>query len=299
MVLKKVCNVRNLGASEKIEKNLISFFDYGFLDKGGYFNIAVAQTGDYVGNLSSLTKVQDSRGFTYWAGPKNWVYESGADGSGVNAPPQIYLNGSGTPYVSGTINYKEGAVYNIPTAATGVQAEFSYKWVSFISARESNYGRKITIGDNRTDLNTVNRSTSAQLSIPLPLVSFDVPSISESKEYGLGAEYTPMENVYNIRVTVAADNDADIKRICDIIVAQQGFAINTYDPQEVLASGDLPVTMWGALNSGKTHDELATIYPWSPLLLEKVKANIIKDLGNGIYESTIDIKLKHISCDCL
>lgn len=296
MPLKKVCSVRNLGASEKIEDNLISFFDYGFVDKGGYFNIEIAQTGDYVSNLSSLTKVQDSRGFTYWAGPKNWVYESGADGSGVNAPPQIYVNGS--LYSSGTINYKEGAVYNIPANATGVNAKFSYKWVSFISARESNYGRKITVGDNRTDLNTVNRSTSAQLSIALPLVSFDVPSVSSSEEYGLGGEYTPMVNVYNIRATVAGANDADVKRICDIIVAQQGFAINTFDPQQVLASGDLPVTMWGALNSGKTHDQLAAIYPWTDIYLEKIKANIIKDLGNGIYESTIDIKLKYISCDC-
>ena len=263
MPLKKVCSVRNIGASEKIEKNLISFFDYGFVDKGGYFNIEIAQTGDYVNNLSSLTKVQDSRGFTYWAGPKNWVYESGADGSGVNAPPQIYVNGS--LYSSGTVNYKEGAVYNIPANATGVNAKFSYKWVSFISARESNYGKKITVGDNRTDLNTVDRSTSAQLSIALPLVSFDVPSVSESKEYGLGAEYTPMVNVYNIRATVAGANDADVKRICDIIVAQQGFAINTFDPQEVLASGDLPVTMWGAKNSGKTHDKLAAIYPWTDI----------------------------------
>ena len=296
MPLKKVCSVRNLGASEKIEKNLISFFDYGFVDKGGYFNIAIGQTGDYVSNLSSLTKVQDSRGFTYWAGPKNWVYESGADSSGVNAPPQIYVNGS--LYSSGTVNYKEGAVYNIPANATGVTAQFSYKWVTFISARESNYGKKITIGDNRTDLNTISRATSAELSISLPFVSFDVPSISSSKEYGLGAEYTPMVNDYNIRATIVGENDADVKRICDIIVAQQGFAINTFDPETVLASGDVPVTMWGAKNSGKTHDELASLYPWVDLFLEKIKANIIKDFGNGLYQSTIDIKLKHISCDC-
>lgn len=298
MVLKRVCSVKNMGASEKIETNLVSFFDYGFLDKGGYFNIDIAQTGDYVGDLSSLTKVQDSRGFTYWAGPKNWVYESGADNSGVNAPPQVYLNGSGTPYISGVVNYKEGAIYNLPVAATGVRTSFSYKWVTFISSRETGYGKKITLNSNRTDLNTVDRSTISELSIPLPFVSFDVPSVTSSKEYGLGGKFTPMTNVYNIKATIAGENDADIKRISDIIVAQQGFALNTFDPQEVLASGDWPTTMWGALNSGKTHDELATLYPWSYLFLEEVKAKSIKELGNGIYQGTIDIKLKHISCDC-
>lgn len=296
MPLKKVCSVRNIGASEKIETNMVSFFDYGFLDKGGYFNINIAQTGDYVNDLSSLTKVIDSRGFTYWAGPKNWVYESGVNGSDVNAPPQVYVNGS--LYTSGTINYKEGAVYNIPISATGVKASFSYKWVTFMSAKESKYGKKITISSNRTDLSTVERSTSFELSVPLPFVSFDVPSVSSSKEYGLGGEYTPMLNIYDIKATVVGENDADVKRICDIIVAQQGFSINTFDPQEVRASGDWPVTMWGALNSGKTHDELAETYPWTNIFLEKIKANPIKDLGNGIYESKLDIKLQHITCDC-
>lgn len=296
MTLKRVCGVKNMGPSEKIETNLVSFFDYGFLDKGGYFNIDIAQTGDYVSDLSSLTKVQDNRGFTYWAGPKNWVYESGADGSGVNAPPQIYVNGS--LYSSGVVNYKEGAIYNLPTAATGVKASFSYKWVTFISSSKTGYGKKITLNSNRTDLNTVDRSTIGDLSIPLPFVSFDVPSISKSEEYGLGGEFTPMLNIYNIKATVAGESDADVKRISDIIVAQQGFALNTFDPEEVLASGDYPTTMWGALNTGKTHDELSALYPWSYLFLETIKANSTKDLGNGIYQNTIDIKLKYISCDC-
>ena len=82
MPLKNTCSVRSMGISEKVELNLISFFDYGFLDKGGYFNVDFAQSGDYVSDISSLTKIRDNRGFTYWAGPKNWVYESAADNSG-------------------------------------------------------------------------------------------------------------------------------------------------------------------------------------------------------------------------
>ena len=242
MPLRNTCSLRTMGTSEKIETNLISFFDYGFLDKGGYFNVDVAQSGDYVNDLSSLTRVQDNRGFTYWAGPKNWVYESGVS---ANAPAQIYLNGSGTPYTSGTVNYREGYVYGLPTAATGVQAEFSYKWVTVVSSKDTGYGRKVTMLRNRPDLDPAARSGSPEATISLPFVAFDVPSISKNKEYGMGAEFTPMQYHYNIKVSVVSDNPRDVKRLADIIVKQQGYAINTFDPEEVTASGDYPLTLWG------------------------------------------------------
>ena len=62
MPLKNVCSMRSMGLSEKVEANLVSFFDFGFLDKGGYFNIDINQSGDYVSNLSSLTKGGTSAG---------------------------------------------------------------------------------------------------------------------------------------------------------------------------------------------------------------------------------------------
>ena len=142
MGLKRVCSVRDVGPSEKIEANVISYFDYEFVDNGAYFNIALNETGDYNSNLSALSKVNDQRGFTYWAGPKNWVYESGADNSGVYAPAQIYVNGSG--YSLGTVNYRDGYVYNVPISATGVSARYSYRWISFVSARKTGIGQKLT-----------------------------------------------------------------------------------------------------------------------------------------------------------
>ena len=298
MPLRNTCSVRSMGTSEKIEKNLISFFDYGFLDLGGYFNISVAQTGDYVSDLSSLTKVQDNRGFTYWAGPKNWVYESGADSSGVYAPAQVYLNGSGSPYTSGIVNYRDGYVYNLPAAATGVKARFSYKWATVVSAKEAGYGRKIVWGYNRPDLDPIGRSGVPEASISLPFISFDVPSIAKSQEYGMGGEYTPKVYTYNIKATVVGESSNDVKRLADILIKQQGFAINTFDPEEATASGDFPLTMRGTLNSGKTHDQLSALYEWNDMFLEEIKASDEKDLNNGLYESVVNMKLKVIDCGC-
>ena len=298
MPLKNVCSMRSMGLSEKVEANLVSFFDFGLLDKGGYFNIDINQTGDYVSNLSSLTKVVDNRGFTYWAGPKNWVYESGADSSGVNAPAQIYLNGSGSPYVSGTINYREGYVYNLPAATTGVRAEFSYKWVTCVSAKKSGYGRSIKSNTNRIDLDPVARSGAPEYSITLPFVSFDVPSISESKPFGLGSSLQPMQYTYNTKVTVVGESPDDVKRIADILVKQQQYPINTFDPETVTSSGAYPLTINGNLNSGKTHDQLATLYPWDQIWINKVKSVDGAEMKNGLFQSVISMQLVVIGCGC-
>ena len=298
MPLKNVCSIRSLGTSEKVEANLVSFFDFGFLDKGGYFNININQSGDYVSNLSSLTKVVDNRGFTYWAGPKNWVYESGADSSGVNAPAQIYINGSGTPYTSGIINYREGYVYNLPAATTGVKAEFSYKWISCVSAKKSGYGRSIKTEQNRTDLDVVPRSGSPEYSITLPFISFDVPSISNSKPYGLGGQLSPMTYTYKAKATVVGESPDDVKRIADIIIKQKEYGINSFDPSEATASGDFPLTINGNLNSGKTHDQLATIYPWNTIYFEDISATDGPDMKNGLFQAVLSIKLVVIGCGC-
>lgn len=298
MPLKNVCSVRSVGLSEKVETNLVSFFDYGILDKGGYFNININQTGDYVSNLSSLTRMVDNRGYTYWVGPKNWVYESGADSSGVNAPASIYINGSGSPYTSGTINYKEGYVYNLPAATTGVKAEFSYKWVTVVSAKKTGYGRSIRSGQNRPDLDTIPRSGAPEQSITLPFISFDVSSISSLKPYGLGGEVSPMMYKYKVKATVVGERSDDIKRIADIIIKQQEYSINTFDPTEAASSGAFPLNMDGTLNTGKTHDELATLYPWTDIYFEKMVGKDGAEMKNGLFQSVVDMELIVIDCGC-
>lgn len=296
MGLKNVCSVKSKEISEKVEINLISFFDYGFLDKGGYFNVNIDQTGNYISNLSSLTKVVDTRGYTYWAGPKNWVYESGADSSGVNAPAQIYVNGSG--YSLGTINYRDGHVYNIPSNATSVKASFSYKWLSVISAKKSGYGQNIQSDRFRPDLNTAPLQEVPETTISLPFISFDVPSISNSKPYGLGGEFSPMRNTHNVKCSVVSNNPDDVKRIADIISKQQGYTINTFDPTDVYNSGDSPLHMNGTLNGGKTHDQLANLYPLHQMLIKKIIARDAMDLGNGIYRTDLNMEIESIGCGC-
>lgn len=53
MSLHNLCSVASVGPTEKLEMNLISMFDHGFVDKGGYFNVNLAQTGCYTNDMST------------------------------------------------------------------------------------------------------------------------------------------------------------------------------------------------------------------------------------------------------
>lgn len=282
--------------SENVEKNLISYIDYGFLDLGGFFNIDLNQSGDYVSNLSSLTKVVDNRGFTYWAGPKNWVYESGAYSSGVNAPAQIYVNNN--LYSLGSINYKDGCVYNIPATGTSVKASFAYKWIKVDSANNLGYGKTIKVGQNRTDVSVIGRSGAPELSVSLPFISIDVPPITSNKAYGMGGDLTPMIYKFKAKATIVSDNPSDVKRIADVLVKQEGFSINTYNANTVRSSGAEPLNSDGTLKSGKTHDQLSALYEWSPVFFRKITGSDLNNLSNGLFETVVRFDLEVVSCGC-
>lgn len=289
MGLKRVCSVRNVGPSEKIEANIISYFDYEFLDNGAYFNVALDATGDYNSNLSSLSKVNDQRGFTYWAGPKNWVYESGADNSGVYAPAQIYVNGSG--YSLGTINYRDGYVYNVPISATGVKASYSYKWISFVSARKTGIGRKLTT--NSVQYSGIN----PEIELSLPIVSIDVSPINKVIDYGLSADRIKKLE-YDVKFTIISTSDSDVKRISDILVNQRNSYIDSFDPTIVKSSGDFPLTKNGIINSGKSHQELVELYPWNSIYILDASSKYSNSVIDGLSQCVVTMKIETPNCGC-
>lgn len=296
MPLKNVCSIKSAQTSEIIEKNLISYLDYGFINIGGYFNIDLNQSGDYSDNLSSLSKVKDNRGYTYWAGPKNWIYQSGADSSGVNSPVEIYVNNSG--YALGTVNYRDGHVYNIPISATSVKAVFSYKWVEVDSATSTGFGKIIRTGQNRADLDPVARSGNPEYVVTLPFVSIDIPPITEQKPYGIGGDVSPMVYKYKAKATIVSDNPNDVRRIADIIVKQEGYNIETFNPSEVVASGDEPLYFNGTLKSGKDHGQLSAEYPWTPIFIRKATGENGPSMLNGLFQAVVNLDLELLGCGC-
>ena len=107
-----------------------------------------------------------------------------------------------------------------------------------------------------------------------------------------------MTYTYNTKVTVVGESPDDVKRIADILVKQQEYAINTFDPETVTSSGAYPLTINGNLNSGKTHDQLADLYPWDQIWINKVKSSDGAEMKNGLFQSIISMQLIVIGCGC-
>lgn len=289
MSLHNLCSVASVGPTEKLEMNLISMFDHGFVDKGGYFNVNLAQTGCYTNDMSALEKRVDARGVTYWEGQKNWVYHSGTTVGDVNYPPTIYVDGA--PYTSGTINYRDGSV-RIPGNPTSVKASYSYKWVSFTSSRKIEMFRRANYRATREP-----NITPKEIRMVMPFVAFDVVTFQSSKFWGLGIKSPKVLN-HIVDVYVVGEGNGDVSRICDIISNQAGYIFNTFDPQLVQESGDYPLTLNGVYNSGKTHAQLSAEYPWSDFQILKVTPKSMTWINEHICQGVLRMETKLISCIC-
>ena len=99
--------------------NFLSFYDWGFLDAGQFYNIHIPQSGIYGGDRHKL-RVASTPNYAsgkVWEGYRqNWVWESGIDGtteqpttiSGVFVDDTFYATGNTTkPFY---VDYPNGRV---------------------------------------------------------------------------------------------------------------------------------------------------------------------------------------------
>jgi hypothetical protein len=289
MPLNKVNQLTDMMPSEKLRINLISLFDWGFVDKGGFNNVNLDQSGCYVDNRSKLIKVED-RGQIYWQGVENWVFETGMEYGPCNSPATIYVDDVVDP--TAEINYRDGRVsVSSVSSPTSVKAQYSYKWVNFTASRNQHNRRFV---EYRKHLQEEDQRYT-ETTVPLPTVAFDVPSIKESRPWGLGY-MAPSVHYHDITAYVFGESAEEVTRISDVIAKQKGFIFETFDPKLVSDSGDYPLNMDGTINSGKNHSELASLYPWSQIGFEEIEFNYGDYIHQHIYEGKIKIRTKIIVC---
>jgi len=74
--LSSISNAQDATLSNILLDNFISFYDWGLLDKGSFYNIRIPQSGIYGGDRHILRWVQDanySNGSVWEGYRKNWV----------------------------------------------------------------------------------------------------------------------------------------------------------------------------------------------------------------------------------
>ena len=78
--LANLTNAQDATLSNVLLDNLVNFYDWGFLDRGSFFNIKIPQSGIYGGDRHKLRLVDDpnySDGQVWEGYRQNWVWESG------------------------------------------------------------------------------------------------------------------------------------------------------------------------------------------------------------------------------
>ncbi len=270
--LKGFDNFAEPSLDQRLKTNIPLFFDWGFIDKGAFFNINTASSGQYGDSRARLQLSKDPR-FTVgkvWEGTrKNWVWESGI--GQITQPIGISgVNVNGTFYPSNTsgafahyIDYPNGRVIfnNAISTSSTVQLAHSEKFVHFFEASKFDWIKSIQYqsfrGDSSQNSNrgSGNWSPNPEQRIQLPAVAVEVSTRTEYAPYalGTGAQYAYKDIVFH----VIAEDDNTASKIADMISLQKDKTIYLFDDMLLAQSGVQPISARGSINSGaKTYPQL-------------------------------------------
>ena len=262
----------NIGQSllnEQLEHNLIEFFDWSLLGKGGFFNVLIPTSGAFSGDQSRLRFV-DTPNFTdgqVWEGfRKNWVWESGVEHpiqpiaiSGVTVD-SVFHPASTTGAFAHYVDYPNGrVVFDSPiTTSSVVQAEYSYKWINFYSPDVPGF-QELMFESFRIDSPDFLRQTQGawaavlgQNRIPLPAVFVEVVPTMTAKGLQLGGGQIVNQDVL---FHIFAESSWIRNNLINVINFQQSKTIVLFDRNLLRSQDAYPLDFRGALRPN------ATTYP--------------------------------------
>lgn len=291
-------NIGDSSPEEIIKTNLVNFLDWGFLDKGAYFNVNLQQSGVYGGNQSQLRPVSDPRynDGQIWEGFRgNWCWESGT--AQPIQPIQIsgvYVNGTFNP-LSGLnyyIDYPNGRfVFNsgINTNST-VTCEYSYKYIGVYDANNIPWFREIQYRSFRLDDSSFlqdgsgNWDTIDDIRLQLPAILIEMGTTTyKPYQIGFGAY------MYNdvICHVITEDSNTAIK-IADYLGIQKEKTIFIFDTNLLAQSGIFPLDQRGMVNSGAmTFPQLVQDFPagfkWRKLRFSDVAVQPLNTINRGLF----------------
>lgn len=269
--LANLTNAQDATLSNILLDNLVNFYDWGFLDRGSFFNIQVPQSGIYGGDRHKLRLVDDpnyNNGQVWEGYRQNWVWETGVSAtttqptriSGVFVDDTFYATGNVTkPFY---IDYSNGRVVfdSAQTSTSTVQLEYSHKWVEVVAAEGIPWFRQIQQNSFRSDegFQVSNSGGWAQLGqtrIQLPAVAIEVVPPRSMEGYQLGGgQWVNNEVVFY----VMSENHWECANLMDSILYQNERTIHLFNPTEVALSGAFPFNYRNELNE---HALPSGLYP--------------------------------------
>tara|TARA_R100001443_G_scaffold4277_4_gene12679 strand:- start:7599 stop:8558 length:960 start_codon:yes stop_codon:yes gene_type:complete len=263
--------LQDISLSNILLDNFINFYDWGLLDAGQFYNIKIPQSGIYGGDRHKL-RVADNPNYTagqVWEGyRKNWVWESGVDGttqqpitiSGVYVDNTFYATGNTTkPFY---IDYINGSVVfdSAQTTTSTVHLEYSHKWVQVVPAEGVSWFQQIQQSSfrNENDFQVSGSGGWAQLGqtrIQLPALAVEVIPAASTKPYQIGGgQWVNTEILFY----VITENHWECTNLVDTIIKQNDRTIQLFNPTKVAISG---VSPFNYRNELTTHAIPSGLYP--------------------------------------
>lgn len=269
--LANLTNAQDATLSNVLLDNLVNFYDWGFLDRGSFFNINIPQSGIYGGDRHKLRLADDpnySNGQVWEGYRQNWVWESGINAtttqptriSGVFVDDTFYATGNVTkPFY---VDYPNGRVVfdSAQTTTSTVQLEYSHKWVEVVAAEGVPWFRQIQRGSFRNEegFQVSNSGGWAQLGqtrIQLPAVAIEVVPPKSMEGYQLGGgQWVNNEVVFY----VMTENHWECANLMDSILYQNERTIHLFNPTQIALSGAFPFNYRNELNE---HALPSGLYP--------------------------------------
>lgn len=245
---------------ETLERNLISFFDYGLLNIGAFVNVRKPTQGLKGGDNHILRKVNDPNyadGRVWQSFRKNWVWENNLSWSTqpINVSG-IYVNNIFQPATgvafSHKIDYPNGRViFNSPVpAASSVSCEYSYKLVTICNA-DDNWMRDVQFdsfnsSDSDFPASSGNFTQLPQNRIQFPVAGIQIPDRRNWRGLELGGGSWMSQDAI---VYVLAENDSYRDKLIDVFSLQKGKTIYLYNMNSMAKDGKLPLNYDGSINS--------------------------------------------------
>jgi len=236
-------------------------YDWGFLDRGQFYNIDIPESGIYGGDKHKLRLAEDpnySDGQVWEGYRQNWVWESGISAtteqpisiSGVFVDGAFYATGNVTkPFY---IDYPNGRVVfdTAITSTSAVQLEYSHKWVQVVPAQGVPWFRQIQQRSfrNEEDFQVSSSGGWVQLGqtrIQLPAVAIEVVPARSMQGYQLGGgQWINSDVVFH----VISENHWECTNLMDSILYQNDRTVHLFNPTAVAISGVFPFNYRNELN---------------------------------------------------
>tara|TARA_R100000808_G_scaffold23947_1_gene53961 strand:- start:7992 stop:8954 length:963 start_codon:yes stop_codon:yes gene_type:complete len=300
-----VSQVGNTLLNSELESNLKSYFDWGMLGIGGWFNVTIPTSGAWGGTFDKLRLVDDPAyvlGQVWESSRKDWVWETGVAYTGASpiAISGVYINdtlkGTGDATYGHHYNYPLGRVVfdsALPTTSN-VQLEYSYRNVQSYIADQAPWWDELQYNSMRVDDSTFSQVSSgnwgilANHRVQMPAVVIEAVPRRSFQPYELGntSNFVKQDVLFHI----VAESRWWRNQLVDILSIQKDNNLMLYDSDKLADAGAFPLDHRGmVVNPSNNYSGIVNTknYQYTSARITDMAVTEMESYNSRLYEGTV------------